>query len=637
MAMTGGKDYLVKSEVTNYGNGSDTIKLYIRVKEESQSVANNQTTLKVGMWITSNYEIGTWSDSSSGSYLGTATSGDNCKYFDGTVSYGSGVRWLAENKEFIVTHNSDGTKTVRIYWKLNINSPWGQYVYPNGYIDVPLTTIARASQPSCITWPTTTENVGDIGDTITIHMNRASNSFTHTVYWQWYSRPEQNTGENVIARNVTDNCQFTIPMKFCENIPNETTGWGAICVDTYNNGNLVGSKSVIFKANVPNNQDTKPSISMTVTLNNGSLGSAFNGLYIMGKSRVNVTLSGQGKYNADIAGYSTVISGKTYNNASFTSDAIQTQGNQNIVGTVTDSRKITNSAVKSISVIPYSKPLVFPISGEDAIMCYRSDGNGVRSSNSTSVWVKAKRNYHIVTSGGTQKNFCALQYRRKAEDGSWSSWTDLISKSSLDTDEYNALIPNEVFNVNKSYTVEIRAIDDIGEYTAKRFDIPTQSVALHLGKGGDIVSVGNYCDYSKPESFQCNWDAYLEKELYIKGQSINPNSFHTAVTSAKAVYNKNVEVCRVQIDEPGTYLLLGHIYSSVADTSSYVNAFFASDNNNNFVFARESRSTMASGGGVVALGLINIPKKSSYVYLRSYGYKKATYTLYGCMVAIRLN
>ena len=107
-----------------------------------------------------------------------------------------------------------------------------------------LDSIPRASQPSCITWPSTTDDVGNIGDTIAIHMNRVSSSFTHTVRYSWHTK----TG--TIATNVTNNCIWKIPTDFAENIPTATSGWGTIYVDTYNGSTKIGTKSVKFTVHI---------------------------------------------------------------------------------------------------------------------------------------------------------------------------------------------------------------------------------------------------------------------------------------------------------------------------------------------------------------------------------------------------
>lgn len=262
---------------------------------------------------------------------------------------------------------------------------------------------------------------------------------------------------------------------------------------------------------------TKPSVSMNVELDNGSLPSKFDGLWIQGKSRADISVTAQGKYSATINSIAVQIGSAVYNSASFKSNVIDGVGEVNIVATAIDTRNFTGTASEKINVVQYSKPLVIPRGTENAIQCYRSDGNGVRVGNSTSLWVKAKRFYHSVNN----LNQCSLQWRRKLSTEAWDDnvhkWYDLISKDTTNTDEYNALLPsnspNTVFELRKSYTVQIRAIDDIGEYDHKTFDIPTQDVALHLGKGGKNVSVGTYCDYSEEYTFYSDWKAIFDKGI----------------------------------------------------------------------------------------------------------------------------
>lgn len=277
-------------------------------------------------------------------------------------------------------------------------------------------------------------------------------------------------------------------------------------------------KEVTFT--IVEDEQSKPSITMTATLDNSSLPNEFNDMCVQGKSRYDVSLSAEGKYGASIASLYAVADGATYNLASFKTNVFNRSGNVDIVGHVKDSRGFTNSASEPITVIPYSKPLVIPLESQNTIMCYRSDGNGLRVGNSTSVWIKAKRNYYSVEG----KNQCALQWRRKLTNEPWNDsvhqWSDLIPKTDTSTNEYNALLSSVVFDLKKSYNIQIRAIDDIGEYDVKNFDIPTEDVALHLGKGGKNVSIGSYCDYSKPYTFSSEWDAYFDKDVYVKNQKL---------------------------------------------------------------------------------------------------------------------
>ena len=325
-----------------------------------------------------------------------------------------------------------------------------------------------------------------------------------------------------------------IPLEVANQIPNSRTGTMTVTLYTYSDsaGTVqVGSAdSEVFTVTVPDNNDTKPAVSMTLTPVS-SLPSAFSGLYIQGKTRVSVTISATGKYNAKISSYYGNVGGKSYGGDKFTSDALQNPGAVSIHGYAVDSRELPGSTSQQIQVIEYSKPLVIPIGGENAILCYRSDGNGKRTGSSTSVWIKAARSYHKVIASGSQKNFCALQWRRKLSTEEWNDsihqWSDLIAKSSLATDEYSGLLSGVVFDLQKSYTIQIRAIDDIGEHDPKTLEVPTRDVALHLGKGGKNVSVGSYCDYSEDYTFYSAWKAIFANgfvdETDTGWQSMNAN------------------------------------------------------------------------------------------------------------------
>lgn len=264
---------------------------------------------------------------------------------------------------------------------------------------------------------------------------------------------------------------------------------------------------------------TKP-VFRAVHLGNdgGNVPSEFSSLRLQGKARGIVKIAAEGRHGTSITNYATTIDGKTYYLSDFTSDAIMKSGQIDANIVITDSRGFKSSIDKTIvSVEAYSKPLVIPIGNENAILCYRSDENGIKVGNSTSVWVKAKRSYYSLSG----KNTCVLQWRRRLTSSeAWSDWYELIPKATTSTDEYNALITGgdeAVFKLNESYAIQIRAIDDIGEYDRKDFEIPTQDVALHLGAGGDRIAVGTYCSKNPNMShtFYSDWKAIFDKGIYI--------------------------------------------------------------------------------------------------------------------------
>lgn len=440
---------------------------------------------------------GTWSGSIT--INGTTTATSNRQIY---ITQNSNT--FAMSATVTVPHNADGSKSVTISCTGSI--PAASLQSTSCSATVTLDSIPRQA------YITSSVNFTDLNNP--------------TVY---YSNPAGNAVDSLMACISFTGAKDDIPYR---SIPTTGTYYTFMLTEAerniLRNNTTSGSRNVIFYVRtiiagvtyfstdtktftVEENDNTRPTVTMTVTLNNGSLPSAFSGMYIQGKSRLNVSLSAQGKYSANILNYSASVGGEMYYAKSFLSNVLSREGKVDIIGYANDSRKFIGTAKKQVEVTAYSKPLVNPIGSENAITCYRSDGNGVRVGSSTSVWIKAKRSYYSLSG----KNQCALQWRRKLVTDAWDDnthqWKDLIPKTDTTTTEYNALLPSEVFDLRKSYSVQIRAIDDIGEADVKTFEIPTQDVALHLGKGGKNVAVGTYCDYSEDYTFYSDWKAIFDK------------------------------------------------------------------------------------------------------------------------------
>jgi hypothetical protein len=269
------------------------------------------------------------------------------------------------------------------------------------------------------------------------------------------------------------------------------------------------SDSRTFTFSLTENPSTVPTVSMTLSPDNSSLPSSLSGVYIQGKSKIKATISASAMNGANISSYSVNLEGVNYPSTSnvITTSAPISSGTIPLVGSAVDSRGFTGYVTEEITILDYSKPLVIPLGGESAILCYRSDGNGSRIGNSTSVWVKVRRTHNSL--GG--KNGCTLQWRRKLASASWGSqsWTTLTSSS-----EYSGLISG-TFDTDKSYSIQIRAVDDVGEYDVKNLIVPTMDVPLHLGEGGKHVSVGEYCDYTPGNeyTFTSAWKAIFKNGI----------------------------------------------------------------------------------------------------------------------------
>lgn len=164
------------------------------------------------MYVYSQYSIA-WSDfgTNGTSYIGTATSGANCFTFTNGQS-GSGTKWLIENKQVTVSHNSNGTLTLPIYWHWGVNSPWGQYTGPSGSYNVTLSTIDRVA-------PTVTFSVSSI----TANGFKISASSTSTAdVWQYSTNGGSSwtqfsttagTSASVTLSSLSPNTSYTVKVR----------------------------------------------------------------------------------------------------------------------------------------------------------------------------------------------------------------------------------------------------------------------------------------------------------------------------------------------------------------------------------------------------------------------------------------
>lgn len=187
---------------------------------------------------------------------------DNRENYDRLVATWSGSavdvgQTITAEGTINVTHKDDGTLSGYAYATWSRDGGNANYAPASGGVATDwtgLTTIARASQPSINTYPNNSPDF-DIGDTITIHMNRKSNSFTHTVTFNYGSTSVQ------VATGVTNNCTFdtsTIADELYALIPNDNVYSNTISVKTYNGSTLIGTKTCPYNAHVVNSNPIIP-------------------------------------------------------------------------------------------------------------------------------------------------------------------------------------------------------------------------------------------------------------------------------------------------------------------------------------------------------------------------------------------
>ena len=470
---------------------------YFWVKFEliDQNIAGNKSTISWSCGITPGHKF-----YSNAVKMSAVTINGSQVYAGGTYSNITDYkeRTLASGT-LDISHSSDGSKT------FTVSAFSGQVWKDSGY----LTANAAAQSFALPTIPRATVPViGAVvmGQTVTIGLPRAVSSFTHTLTYTFGS------SSGTIAEGAGTEAQWAVPYDLAVQIPNNASGTGTLTCKTYSGSTLIGTQSVNFTATVPSNSTTQPSDTIAVSPVS-SLAAPFNGLYIQGRTKAKITHTASGKYGATIKSYAATVDGQTYTGKAPTTDILATPGTLTITGTATDSRGITGTATTSITVLAYTPPSVERNTSTNALICARALADGTLDDDGTALYVACSRKFSAINGN----NGASVQVRYKAESGEWSDWVTFFAERTSG-DNYAGIIAGITLAVEYPYTIELRAVDKLGESGGTlSFAVPTSEATVDLGEGGNSLGVGRRAHVGTEKRLDVAWNAYFEKGLQVIG------------------------------------------------------------------------------------------------------------------------
>lgn len=446
---------------------------------KSQDVANNRTvinwSLKGAGGATNNWFM-------SGNFK-VLINGQQVYFSSNRIQLYNGT--TVASGTFTINHNNDGTASFGAYAEAGI-----YYVAVNcsGSGSWSLPTIPRASQPSINTYPNNSPNF-NIGDKITIHMNRAASVFTHTVKFNYGSTSV------TVATGVTNSCTFdtsTIANALYALIPNANTYSNTISVTTYNGSTNIGTKTCPYNAKVVN---ANPTFSAAYLDSNSTTSAVTenNQVIVRNKStlRVNVT-SAAAQKSATLKTAKCVILGQTVSanisgsSATLNIGTINTSQNTTAAVTVTDSRGNSTTKNLNITVADWQAP--------SAIITMHRHDNYYSETD-----VNVDADYSSVNG----KNAITIQVRtQKQGESSWSAYQTLEDNvtSVLDLDNEYA------------WNIQVLLTDSLGGST---------TYSTVLSRGMPII----YFDRIKSSTgFNCfpqyNQSVEVDGRLFVNNEDI---------------------------------------------------------------------------------------------------------------------
>ena len=489
---------------------SNQITLRFNWSQSSQSIANNNSVVSWNLQLIASG--GSISSSASKSWNvtvnGSNYSGSN------TVGISSGQTKTLASGTTTVGHNADGTKSFSFSFSQQFDISYsgvGWIGTKSGSGSGTLSTIPRTSSVSSTN--------ANIGENITITINRASSSFTHTLTY-WFG----NLSGTIASKTSSTSVSWTLPTSFYAQIPNNRLGQGSIACDTYSGSTKIGSSSCLFYAYVKESTN-KPGISASVVDINATT-KALTGdknKLIKYYSKVQFNIDSTPKNGASTKGIYINYLGNSFTGGSgnhWSAEFSNVISGQYICS-VTDTRDLSNSVTVNKTLINYIK-----------LSCAMTVSNPTASGACT---LTITGNYFNGSFGATS-NTLTVQYKKDS-----GSWTNATATKKGNT--YTATVNLTGLDYTKAYTFQARAVDKLATVTTDsktvkstpifdwgkddfHFHVPVavngNSKAIKIGTGEKDVYVSNTKSGKYLQLKDDGTLSYGDKVIYHDGNSGGP-------------------------------------------------------------------------------------------------------------------
>ena len=238
-----------------------------------------------------------------------------------------------------VTHNADGTAAAEITLGVHI------YTTSQRYVEY-LSRTAAAELPAIPRASTLAAEAVQLGQPLTLTLNRASETFRDTVSWRCGTE-SGCLAEKTDALTVS----WTPPIALAAQAPAAEAAEITFTVTTFSGENQVGGSSLELLCPIP--ADVTPTAALTVSDRLGYLQK--HGGYIQNQSQALAKVTAAGAYGSSIAAIR-IRCGSLTGLGEQVCFALERSGAVTVTAEVTDSRGRTAAVSREITVLPYAKP-----------------------------------------------------------------------------------------------------------------------------------------------------------------------------------------------------------------------------------------------------------------------------------------
>lgn len=468
----------------------------LTVTQKSRDFAGNFSKVRI-RW-TSTQSGSSWNGYNRTAYYYVSVNGGAEKKYSVKYTLPQNTTKTILDTTIVVPHRADGTASVKVRTWMDTDISAGIIQKSQA---VTLTSIPRA------TVPTFSATSTEIGSNVTINLNRAADSFTHTLTYAF------GKASGTIGADIGTSVVWSIPPDLAVQIPNAVSGTCAITCRTYNGSTLIGTKTANLTLKVPSS--VVPVInSVSIIEGTEQLKNHFT-VFVQNNSTLAVSVSAVGVAGSSIAKVETKIQDVIYNGTSFVSALITAAGEITVNTTVTDSRGRTAKSSSTVSVAEYDFPTIYSMS----VKRIDTAGNETEDGERISVRIHYSTS-NIDNQNGEHENprTYKLQYRRYDE----TEFTTFESgEASLIHSQSHAYKSAPVISGDNSYVIRLE-VADFFKTTVCDIELPTAFTLMDFNSSGQGVAFGKVSEKSGME-VNMNTDFIKEVNVYSDSNIENGN------------------------------------------------------------------------------------------------------------------
>lgn len=495
MATTLSTSYKEVATSTNYNE--------VRVGLKYKYTSGKKVRVYLGLYASSSYSGGYGSDYSTGKINGSTVKSGSYRI------YGVGWTDIGSIEITLSSGGTGGSSAKDISWSFNSFHFQGT---PSGSVTIPAGAVpsSQYDAPSVIGGPSSF-TAGTSGSlTIT---RKVSNSYTHDLAAYSSGKKRETIATKVAHGSRSWNPSLSVWGALMPNTlgPLDVT----IYCTTYSGSTNIGQTSYTTKLSLP--KTITPTVSYkTFTINNSFL----NKYNLSGICSVKIECNVSTKYSSTLSTCITSLgSTEIGTSKSFTTAALKGSGSKTIKTVVTDSRGLSSSVSKSITLTDYSRPSL------NQLVSVRCNQNGADDDGGIYLKPTFYPTFTDLVSGLVHDNeyTVTVKWRQKGTE-TWSEEVEVTSGEVVDT-TFDGLYP-EGLSPNKTYELQYSIQDSVGIAFSKSpmnyNDIISTSFALlDFAKYGESMGIGKISEA----------DALGERNALEVGM---PSYFYSGIHAKKA-------------------------------------------------------------------------------------------------------